>query len=54
MTAPYKIVETRQYTEVVYYNADGVEVARETQNDDFSWDTSEPEDLTEQEIEDWL
>ena len=50
----HKISETRQYTEVVYYDDDGNEVGRETMSDDHGYDSGPPEELTEQEREDWL
>jgi hypothetical protein len=50
----YKKIETLQYTEVVYYNNDGNEVARERNYDDTLWDESGPHDLTDQEREDYL
>nr|DAQ47284.1 MAG TPA: hypothetical protein [Caudoviricetes sp.] len=50
----HKISERRQYTEVVYYDDGGNEVGRETMCDDHGYDSSPPEELTEQEREDWL
>ena len=50
----HKIVETRQYTEVVYYDDNGDEVARDHQNDDHLYDDAPPVELTEEEREDWL
>lgn len=50
----HKIRETIQYHEVVYYNDDGEEVARERIHDDSSYDADPPQELTEQEREDWL
>ena len=50
----HKVRETRQYTEIVYYDDDGNEVGRETMSDDHSYDSGPPEELTEQEREDWL
>ncbi|QWT24966.1 hypothetical protein KPL76_06310 [Subtercola sp. PAMC28395] len=54
MTGPYKVRETRQYTEVIYYNADGTEASRDTMLDDQSYDAEPPEPMTDEEIEDWL
>lgn len=53
MTA-HKMIETIQYTEIVYYNDKGDEVARERMHDDAAYDAEGPFDLTEQEREDWL
>ena len=49
----HKIIETRQYTEIVYYGDDGEEVAR-VQQDDHLYDSGSPEELTDEEREDWL
>lgn len=54
MNEPFKRVVTMQYTEEVIYDADGVEVARFRNNDDYSYDESGPEPLTDREIEDYL
>jgi len=54
MTGPYKIRHTMQYSEIVYYSATGVEVERERVHDDHTYDSGEPEPLTEQEIADWM
>lgn len=51
---PYKIRNTMQYTEIVYYAGDGVEVGRERVHDDHTYDASSPEPMTEQEIDDWI
>ena len=50
----YKVIETRAYTEVIYYDDNGDEVARETLNDDHSYDAGPPEELTDDERMDWL
>ena len=50
----HKIIVTMQYTEVVYYDDDGNEVGRETMSDDHCYDSSPPEELTDEEREDWL
>ena len=50
----HKIIETRQYTEIVYYGDDGEEVARDVQQDDHLYDSGSPEELTDEEREDWL
>ena len=50
----HKIIETRQYTEIVYYSDDGEEVARDVQHDDHLYDSGSPEELTDEEREDWL
>jgi hypothetical protein len=47
-----KAIETRQYSEVVYYR-DGAEFAREALNDDHGYDMEPQEPMTEEEIEDW-
>lgn len=47
-----KAIETRQYSEIVYYR-DGEEIARETMNDDQSYDLGPHEPMTAQEILDW-
>lgn len=52
MTAPYKVIETRQYTEVVIYDAAGTEVARERQFDNHLYDSTDRVPLTDDEIED--
>lgn len=54
MTRAHKIREIRQYSEDVYYDDDGNEVGRATISDDHLYDTKEPEELDEQEREDWL
>jgi hypothetical protein len=54
MSKPYKTVEIYTHTETVYYDADGEEVGRES-NNDTTWDDTEGRyDLTEDEIEDWI
>ena len=53
MSAPYKVVEQRLYTETVYYSADGAEVARDNHNDDHLWDDNGHESVTPEEIDDW-
>lgn len=50
----HKILETRMYTEFVFYDDDGREVCRETQNDDHLYDTGPPEYLTDEERHDYL
>jgi hypothetical protein len=50
----HKIRETRQYSEIVYYNDEGDEVGRDTISDDHLYDTDAPEPLTDDEREDWL
>lgn len=54
MSKPFKVVETYKYTEVVYYNGNGEEEARDRNHDDWLYDASSPQELTEQEIEDWM
>lgn len=54
MTAPFKSIEQYTYSEVVYRDADGNEVARERNYDDAWYDTLEAHvELTEDEIEDY-
>lgn len=53
MNEPYKVVETMKYTETVYYDADGEEVARERNHDDWTHDSTSPEPVTEEELEDY-
>lgn len=50
----HKIREQRMYSEDVYYNDDGKEVARDKIDDDHLWDTEMPQELTDEEREDWL
>lgn len=50
----HKIREIYQYSEDVYYDDDGNEVARERQYDDYLYDTTPAEELTEEEREDRL
>lgn len=50
----HKIREIRQYSEMVYYDDDGNEVARERVYDDHLYDTEAREELTDQEREDYL
>jgi hypothetical protein len=47
-----KVIEKRMYTEVVIYDEDDVEVARERQYDDHLWDL-ETVDVTPEDIEDY-
>ena len=54
MAKPYKETHTMQYTETVYYDADGVEIARERNHDDHTYDSSPAGDMTAQEIEDYI
>lgn len=51
---PYKVEYIMQYTEVAYYDSDGVEVEREVLNDVTLWDESQPIELTDEEIEDYF
>lgn len=53
MSEPYKIIEQRQYTEVVYYDGDGEEVARDTLLDDHLYDASGQHPVTPDELEDF-
>lgn len=50
----HKTRHTMQYTEVVYYDDDGNEVARERLHDDHTYDEGSPEELTDEEREDWI
>ena len=50
----HKIIETLRYTEEVFYDDAGNEVARERRHDDSLWDESSPIELTDQEREDYL
>lgn len=50
----HKQVHIMQYSEIVYYDDDGNEVARDRQHDDHTYDVGPEEELTEQEREDWL
>lgn len=52
MSAPYKVKETYQHTETVYYSEDGFEVHRERSMDDGLYDEDLPEPLTADEMED--
>lgn len=45
----HKIENTMQYTEVVYYDDDGNEVARDRLYDDGLYDSSRPVELSEEE-----
>ena len=49
----YKVNEQRMYSETVYYDADGNEVARETWLDDDLWDEGGHESLTEFDVENY-
>lgn len=50
----HKVTNTMTYTEVVYYDDDGNEVARDRQFDDTLHDEGKPEPLTDTEREDFL
>jgi hypothetical protein len=50
----HKIREIRQYSEIVYYDDEGYEVGRDTMYDDHLYDSEPPEELTDQEREDYL
>lgn len=50
----HKIREIRKYSEIVYYDDEGIEIARETQNDDYLYDTDAPIELDEEERNDFL
>lgn len=55
MSEPYKNIEVYKYTETVYYNAEGEEVAREDNSDTWWYDTEESNiPLTEEETEDYI
>ena len=47
-----KAREIRQYSETIYYR-NGVEIARETNGDDFAYDIEKAEPMTEEEIRGW-
>lgn len=49
---PYKVNEIMQYTETVYYDENGTEVARERNYDDHWYDSGEREELDEYEMYD--
>lgn len=42
-----------QYSEMVYY-ADGIEIARDQLNDVVTYDADPMEEMTEEDIEDWV
>jgi hypothetical protein len=44
---------TMQYTETVYFK-DGIEIGRETNNDDHSYDADAPVPMSADEIDDWV
>jgi hypothetical protein len=50
----HKIREQRMHSEIVYYDDEGAEVGREEVFDDHLYDTDPPEELTDDEREDWL
>jgi hypothetical protein len=50
----HKIRHTMQYTEIAYHDDDGNEVDRFRIHDDHTYDSGSPEELTEQEREDYL
>ena len=51
---PYAEERIMQFTEIVYFDADGNEVGRDAR-EDASWhDTREVRDLTEDELADWI
>lgn len=54
MSRPMKTVERFMYSEIVYHDEDGTEVARERLYDDAWYDTAETEPMTEEEIEDYI
>ena len=54
MGFPYKTAEQFIYTEIVYHDAGGNEVAREALMDDAWYDTAWREDMTDEEIEDFI
>lgn len=54
MAEPYKIVETRQYTETTYYNGDGVMVEQVENYDHHGYDVSDPMPLTDEERHDYI
>ena len=51
---PYKVAVIMQYTEVVYFNAEGEEVARDRRSDDHSYDEGPQESLSLDEIDDYF
>lgn len=52
--APYKERQVYQFSEWVYFTADGQEVERERVYDDHLVDIRETEPMTEQEIADFI
>ena len=54
MSEPYKIREVYKYSEMVYVNSEGDEVARERIYDDSLWDTTAPLALEKWELEDYF
>jgi Zn-dependent membrane protease YugP len=50
---PFKREHIMQYTEVVYYDATGAEVAREELHDAHTYDVSRPIAVTADELEDY-
>lgn len=51
---PYKVESIMQFTEVVYYSADGEERFRRELYDVSVYDSGPPIELTEEEIEDYI
>lgn len=50
---PYAEDRTYQYTERVFFDSDGNEIARERLNDDHWYDAAGTRDMTEEELEDY-
>jgi hypothetical protein len=50
----HKVTERYLHSEVVYFDDDGNEVARERIHDDSLWDVGGPEELTDAERDDYL
>jgi hypothetical protein len=48
-----KYTNIMQYTETVYLDADGVELGRQRNEDDHSYDATAPVPMTDEEVEDW-
>lgn len=50
---PYVEERVMQYTEVVYFDGDGIEVGREDKGDVSWFDTRETRDMTASELDDY-
>lgn len=53
MSKPYKVETIMQYTEIVYYDAEGWVVGTDRRDDDHAYDEGPRIEISEEELAEW-